>query len=191
MISIKTRRLLIRNFRADDADSLREMIVQKESSNYAVYDHKWPTSAEEIKGIVEWFASQDHFLAACLKETGRLIGYIGLNPAMGGSKESQAFDLGYCFNSDYHGLGYASEGCSAVIDFAFTDLNAGCLTGGTAAANIPSCRLLDRLGLKKISEETVSFRKTPDGKPIEFVGWRFALSREDWLKSQAGLDRKN
>jgi len=183
MITIETRRLLIRNFGSDDADSLREMIVQKESSPYAVYDHEWPTSENEIKGIVAWFASQDHYLAVGLKETGKLIGFISLNPA--GSEESIEFDIGYCLNSDYHNHGYATEGCQAVIDFAFQELKAASLTSGTAAHNGPSCRLLNRLGLKKISEGTTSFRKTPEGKPIEFVGWGFALSKEDWLDSQA------
>jgi RimJ/RimL family protein N-acetyltransferase len=147
-----------------------------------VYDQEWPTSQDEIQGIVDWFTSQDHYLAVCLKETGKLIGFISLNPAE--SVRSKAFDLGYCFNAEYHGFGYATEGCQAVINFAFRDLKADCLTSGTAAENGPSCRLLDRLGFKKISEGPVSFRKTPDGKPVEFVGWGLALSREDWLKSQ-------
>jgi hypothetical protein len=27
----------------------------------------------------------------------------------------------------------------------------------------------------------MSFRKTPDGKPIEFTGCAFVLSRDDWV----------
>ena len=182
MIAIETTRLFLRNFRADDAESLHEMIVQKESSPYAIYDNEWPTSLERIKKVTNWFASADHYIAVCLKETGKLIGSVCLNPAE--QKESRKFDLGYCFNSDFHRLGYASEAGKAVVDYAFSDLKADCLTSGTAAANGPSCRLLDRLGFTKIGEGTVSFRKTPDGKPIEFVGWEFILAREDWMRSQ-------
>jgi [ribosomal protein S5]-alanine N-acetyltransferase len=176
MIAIETTRLLLRNFNKDDAEPLREMIVQKESSEYAPYDYEWPTALDEIKRITAWFASEDHYIAICLKETGKLIGYIGLNPVQG--SESCVFDLGYCFNSDYHGQGYASEACRAVIEYAFSDLKAESLTCGTAAANTPSCRLIDRLGFKKTGEETISFRKTPDGKPIEFTGYGFMLSKE-------------
>jgi ribosomal-protein-alanine N-acetyltransferase len=174
MIVIETSRLTLRNFGADDAESLREMIIQKESSEYAAYDYEWPTALDEIKGIAAWFSSEDHYIAVCLKETGKLIGYICLNPAQG--EESGVFDLGYCFNSDYHGCGYASEASRAVIEYAFNDLKAESLTCGTAAENTPSCRLLDRLGFQKVGEETLSFRKTPDGKPIEFTGYGFVLS---------------
>jgi [ribosomal protein S5]-alanine N-acetyltransferase len=177
MIAIETTRLLLRNFRTDDAEPLHEMIIQKESSDYAVYDYEWPTSLEEIKRITAWFASEDHYIAVCLKESGKLIGYVCLNPAQ--DPESRVFDLGYCFNSDYHGQGYASKACRAVIKYAFSDLEAESLTCGTAAANTPSCRLIDRLGFKKVGEETISFRKTPDGKPIEFTGYGFTLSQAD------------
>jgi RimJ/RimL family protein N-acetyltransferase len=51
---------------------------------------------------------------------------------------------------------------------------------GTAAANHASCRLLERLGFKKTSESTVSFRTTPDGEPIQFVGYTFELSKDEW-----------
>jgi [ribosomal protein S5]-alanine N-acetyltransferase len=182
VIEIETGRLILRNFKLEDAQSLREMIVQKEASPYAEYDQECPTSEDEIRGITEWFAGGDSYLAICLKETGKLIGFICLNPA--DDKDSRAFDLGYCFNSDYHGQGYATEGAQAVVDYAFTGLKADCLTSGTAAANSPSCRLLDRLGFKKTGQGTAAFRKTPDGKPVEFVGWGFALSRENWVKSK-------
>jgi ribosomal-protein-alanine N-acetyltransferase len=183
MIAIESNRLSIRNFKADDAESLREMILQKESSKYAIYDHAWPTSEKEIKGIVEWFSSDDHYLAVCLKETGKLIGYIGLNPV--GTQEGTGYDLGYCFNSDYHGQGYASEGCNTVIEYAFTELKAENLTCGTASENGPSCRLLNRLGFKKIDEGIISFRQTSDGKPIEFIGWGFELTRQDWQSTRS------
>ncbi|MGE5604095.1 MAG: GNAT family N-acetyltransferase [Bacteroidota bacterium] len=173
---IETERLIIRNFETDDWKALQEMIIQKESSEYAIYDHPWPTSENEIKGIVEWFSKGDKFLAVCLKETGKFIGFISLNG------ENTEFDLGYCFNFDYHGNGYATEGCIVLLDYAFTNLNAETIKSSTAADNQPSCNLLYRLGMKKISEGIASFNKTSEGKPIEFIGYTFALTRNEWLK---------
>lgn len=183
---IETERLLIRNFVSSDWRDLQEMIIQKEASEYAVYDHQWPTSEGEIRGIVDWFASGDSFLAVCLKDGAKLIGFIALNRAGEGSSE---FDLGYCLNSDYHGQGYATEGCLAVLDHAFRELGADRVTSGTAEANVPSCRLLARLGMKKVGEGKGSFRKTSEGEPIEFRGYLFALSRDEWLGSRAGDSR--
>ena len=178
MTTLETERLVIRNFCVSDGEALHEMIVQYESSGYAVYDQQWPTSPEEIKGVAEWFASGDSFLAVCLKDTGRFIGFVSLNREP--REDCREFNIGYIFNFDYHGKGYATEACRAAIDHAFEHLQADRIITGTAAANRASCRLLERLGFKKTAESTGSFRKTPDGKPIEFLGYTYALSRDEW-----------
>ena len=179
MISIQTDRLTIRNFSADDWRDLQEVAVRYQASEMAQYDHPWPTSADEIKGIVEWFASGDSYLAVCLKSTGKIIGLITLNP-----KEQQTgtvFGLGYVFHEDHFGQWYATEGCRAVIDYAFGPLAADSMTSGTAEANHRSCRLLKRLGLRETGRGTGSFRQTEDGEPVEFVSLSFAIARDEWL----------
>ena len=177
---METDRLIIRNFSVDDWQDLQEMVIQYQASEYAIYDHKWPTSTEEIKGIVKWFADGDSYLAVCLKNTLKLIGFVSLNQKK--KEGSLEFGLGYCFNFDYHGKGYATESCQALIDYAFDQLGADRIVTGTAAANHPSCQLLKRLGLKKTGESTGSFWNTPDGKPIKFLGFSFALLRDEWLE---------
>ena len=174
---LETERLLIRNFASGDWGALHEIISQYESSELAAYDQPWPTSPEEIKRITEWFASGDSYLAVCLKATSRLIGFVALNREQG---DDRMFNLGYVFHFGYHGQGYATEGCRAVRGLAFDRWQARRVVTGTAAANHASCRLLERLGFKKTSESMASFRTTPDGEPIQFVGYAFELSKDEW-----------
>jgi [ribosomal protein S5]-alanine N-acetyltransferase len=178
MKTMETERLAIRNFAPDDWQALHEMIVQYESSPYAVYDQKWPVSPDEIRGVAEWFAGGDSFLAVCLRDGGRLIGLVSLNPEE--APDRRQYNLGYIFDSDYHGKGYATEACQAVLGHAFAALQAEAVVSGTAAANGPSCRLLERLGFTKTGEAIGSFWKTPEGQPIEFMGNSFALTRSEW-----------
>jgi RimJ/RimL family protein N-acetyltransferase len=178
MVYIETDRLIIRNFILPDGAALFALITQYGSTEYAAYDQPWPASAEQIREATQWFASGDHFLAVCLKEPRTFIGLLALNPdATGGRRE---FNLGYIFNADYHGQGYASEAGRAVLARAFEQLKADRVVAGTAAANTASCALLERLGLKKINEARSSFRKTADGHPIEFLGYTYAITREEW-----------
>ena len=160
MQTIQTDRLVIRNFRPEDWRDLHAMIVQYQASAYAQYDHKWPTSEEEIQGIARWFSEGDSYLAVCLPATGKLIGFVALNKEE--REEGLAFNLGYVFDAGYHGQGYATEACRAAIEHAFERLDAATMVSGTASANLPSCRLLARLG----------FRETGGGM--------YALPRDQW-----------
>jgi RimJ/RimL family protein N-acetyltransferase len=67
-----------------------------------------------------------------------------------------------------------------MLDRAFASLQVYRVVTGTAAANPASCRLLERLGFKKTGESTGSFRNTPDGKPVEFLGYTFAIAKDEW-----------
>lgn len=53
ILKIDTEKLTIKNFTVGDWRVLQEMVVQKESSEYAIYDHEWPTAEEEIRRITE------------------------------------------------------------------------------------------------------------------------------------------
>jgi [ribosomal protein S5]-alanine N-acetyltransferase len=178
MKPLETERLVVRNFKASDWEALYEMIVQYEASEYAKYDQQWPTTPEEIKGVAGWFAGGDNFLAVCLKDNRRFIGFVAFNPEEGDN--GPQFNLGYVFNADYHSKGYASEACRAVLNHTFGKLGAQKVVSGTAAANQPSCRLLERLGFRKTGEDTGSFQTDADGKPVEFLGYRYAMTRDQW-----------
>jgi [ribosomal protein S5]-alanine N-acetyltransferase len=162
MQAIQTDRLAIRNFRPEDWRDLHEMIVQYQASEYAQYDQKWPTAEEAIQGVAKWFAEGDSYLAACLRTTGKLIGFVAVNrreePEYG-----SAVNLGYVFNFGYHGQGYATEACRAAIEHAFERLGVERMVTGTAHENLPSRRLLARLG----------FRELGDGL--------YVLTRDEWL----------
>lgn len=187
MITIETGRLILRNFIEGDAPGLREAILSYKASGYAVYDFAWPSSLDEIQGVVKWFAGGDNFLAVCLKATGQLIGFVALNRSE--DPNEAAFDLGYVFNACYHGSGFATEACQVLIEYAFHTLNAKKITSGTAALNTPSCKLLARLGFQVIGQGRTAFQQDAEGKPIEFDGCAFELTRAAWegsLNKQVG-----
>lgn len=178
MTTLETRRLIIRNFGPDDWQGLQAMIVKYQQSEYARYDHKWPVGTEEIKRIVEWFAADDSYLAVSLKTTGRFIGFIALTP--GTEKGGKEYKLGYVFDADYQRRGYALEGCREVLGWAFGPLAAARMVASTAAANRPSCQLLNRLGMRQTGRSTGVFETGPDGEPFRFPALSFAVTRQEW-----------
>jgi ribosomal-protein-alanine N-acetyltransferase len=159
--AIETDRLTIRNFGPDDWQDLQEVAVQYRASEWAKYEDPWPTSTEEVKGMVEWFAKGDDYLAVCLKATGKLIGLIAIERRK--DQEGPVHNLGYVFHPGYHGHGYATEGCQAAMEHVFGQLAADGILTGTHPADEPSVRLLKKLGLRGIDRG------------------EFVITREEWL----------
>jgi len=159
MTLLETERLTIRNFRITDWEALHETILQYVASGLAAYEpNQWPTTPEGIKKAAEWFASGDEYFAVCLKDVNRYIGFVCLNKQ---PKEGE-FNIGYVFNFNYHGKGYATEACKALLNHAFNQLQAKKVVTGTPTANTASVRLLERLGFKTIPGSPGSYELSRD-----------------------------
>lgn len=176
MIDIKTERLEIKNFVIDNWRDLQEIFIDYEASGYANYDYQIPTTDNEVKRITDRYV-KNKFYAVSELNNNRVLGYVCFN-----GENYKELDLGYCFNSLYHGKGYATEACIAVINYAFNTLQVERLTASTAKLNYPSCRVLNRLGFSKTGECINSYRKATDGNPIEFVSSLFLLEKDEWMK---------
>ena len=179
-MNIETQRLIIQGFVSNDWLDLQEMIIQKEASEYAIYDHQWPVSDEEIKRIIGWFVDKPNYFAICSKEP-KMIGYILLND----TENPDEIDMGYCLNEDYMGKGFALEACTALLTYAFDTLKVNRVFCNTAKKNKPSCRLLNRLGMTQVAElHNSTLRNDENGNPITFLGVRYAISSAEWNDSQ-------
>ncbi len=179
MREIRTARLILRNFTAEDWSPLKKIIVRYMASAYGRYDSQWPEDDEGIKGVCDWFSKGDDYLAVCDKDSGVLMGMVCMNP----TDREGVYNLGYIFSSGYFGRGYAYESCRAYISYAFEVLGAKEVITGTAAENIPSCKLLERLGLSVVKESTASFCSDEQGNPIVFKSYEYKLMCESWQET--------
>ncbi len=160
MISIETQRLHIRNFTPADWQGFQDVIVRYQASDSAKYEPPWPTSDDELQGMVQWFASADDFLCVCLKPAGTVIGLLAIERRE--DNEDNVRNLGYIFHPSHQGNGYAQEGCRAVMAHVFNRLGAVMIHTGTNPQNEASVRLLNRLGFNRVDEG------------------EFTLTREEW-----------
>ncbi len=78
------------------------------------------------------------------KETSMFIGCVSLDTHHDGAST----EVSYQFLPQWWGEGYAKEVVGEVIEYAFKELRLTELVAETQLANIPSCRLLERLGMK-------------------------------------------
>ncbi|MBQ8836080.1 MAG: GNAT family N-acetyltransferase [Clostridia bacterium] len=166
-----TSRLLIREITPDDWRGLQKTALDFCKSEYAVYDMPLPTEDGAIKELTKKFAESHLFFAVFLKDKAEMIGYVCFH------KDGENYDLGYCFLSEYQGRGYAFESCKAVIEHIEQNYTVNSFTAGTALKNIPSVKLLEKLGFVLTGTEMLSFHKDASGNDIVFEGGNFVKPR--------------
>lgn len=171
---METERLLIRRFSPEDWQDLYEYLSQKEVVKYEPYT---VFTQEQARQEAINRSNNPDFLAVCLKDTGKLIGNIYLSPG-----ELDAWELGYVFNRDYQGNGYATEAAYALIDDLFANSKARRVVAMCNPLNSPSWKLLERLKMRREGHllKNIWFFKDENDEPIWQDTYEYAILKEEW-----------
>ncbi|SER80699.1 GNAT family N-acetyltransferase [Actinokineospora terrae] len=148
---IKTRRLVLRRYAADDLDALHAVQSREDVTRYLYWG---PRTREEVEkalaeriGLTALSVDGDRVvLAVELAETGVLVGDLTLFLV---SRENRTAEIGYIFHPDHAGHGYATEAAAELVRIAFDHLDMHRVVARLDAANTASSRLLERLGMRK------------------------------------------
>jgi RimJ/RimL family protein N-acetyltransferase len=168
---ITTERLILRRFQQSDMEDVTALIRDKMKAEFAPYDNQWPTADEAMKGTLDYFVGDDSWFAVELISEKRVIGFVAVNKL----DDADVRNFGYTIHTSHKRRGYAYEACTALIEHCKNKLGVKRLTAGTAECNIPSVRLLGKLGFVKLKETEVSFVKDKDGKAVVFVAGEYEL----------------
>lgn len=158
-IIAETERLLLRRYRKEDLQDLYEYLSDEQVLRYEPY---LPMNMEEAAENLEWRISAEEMVAVELKSINKMIGNIYL-----AKRDYEAFEIGYVFNKQYWGNGYAAESCRALICKVFSE-GAHRIFAECDPCNSASWRLLESLGFEREAHyrQNVYFWKDEHGKPI-------------------------
>lgn len=166
MIKMETERLILRAFTLEDAEDMYRYAEDERVGPMAGWaPHE---SVEETKDVIRLFVEEKDVWAIVLKETGQVIGSIGLHdrrPDPTIQHESQR-EIGYVLSPDYWGNGYVPEAVQAMIRFGFEALGLERIWCGYFSFNDQSRRVVEKCGF------TYAFTKTQeltrlDGRTVE------------------------
>ncbi len=159
IIIAETDRLVLRRYQKEDIQDLFEYLSDEEVVKYE--PHK-PLTFEEAKENLAWRISTDEMIAVELKHSHKMIGNVYL-----GKRDFEALEMGYVFNRNYWGHGYAAESCRALIQLAFSHgihrIYAEC-----DPDNLSSWKLLEALAFQREAyfRRNVYFWKDEEDRPI-------------------------
>ena len=178
MINIKTNRLILRNFQKKDAHGLFEYLANPRSACFL--DEK----IDSIKQAVDYInqintCPEETNIAVCTKGNDLLIGNIFSQKEI-----PDTYGVGWHFNKNYEGKGYATEAATAYIDFLFTHKNARRIYAYVEENNIRSKKLCERLGMRQegLFLDFVSFTKDINGISIYENTFIYAILKKEWNK---------
>jgi ribosomal-protein-alanine N-acetyltransferase len=147
--TLTTERLTLRWINLDDAPALYAMFRDPEVTRY------WSTppwtDIAQSRAFIE--AAQADYangtglrFSIVLRETDDFIGSIKLYDFF---DQNRRCDVGYALLQPYWGKGYLAEAITALLDYAFTELNLNRIEADIDPRNDASARLLERMAFQK------------------------------------------
>lgn len=148
---LETERLILRPFRQSDLADFYAYASVAGVGEMAGWKHH--ESLEESQKILNSFIEHDKTFAICLKETGKVIGSLGveeygLEQALTEFTDYKGREIGYVLSKDYWGRGLMPEAVSAVTDYLFRVLDLDFLTCGYYDFNSQSKRVQEKCGFR-------------------------------------------
>lgn len=153
---IQTPNLVLHHFSIDDVHTVFLMSQEDGMRNWIpdqVYKDE-QEAAEVLQYLMEQYTDiptpniSPYVLGIELKETGELIGHIGLSPIDDGNVE-----IGYAIAENQQGNGYATEAVEKMTSWAINQLGIPIIYGLVAKDNKPSCTVLEKAGYVFVEEK--------------------------------------
>jgi len=142
MVLLETERLFIRNVLPEDAE---DMYPIRHSDFVMRYNCMKPVTMDTFRAMLERNRHKDGWLHIVLKETGSVIGMIGIG-ADDLRYQVDAFTIDYYLGEQYARKGYMTEVLTATMKYLFEEKSAELISARVFGENTTSQALLEKLG---------------------------------------------
>ena len=111
--------------------------------------------------------------------------YLRVSPAWAqadtADRAGEEAEIGWCVSPDHQGRGYATEATTELVRVCFEDLGVRRVTAAAFAANAPSLRLMERLGMRQESHHV----RDSLHRDLGWIdGVDYALLADEWRASR-------
>ena len=150
----ETKRLLLRRFTIDDAGLIFQLNKDPEVVRYTLdpmYSIEQATAVLENVIIPQYALNNYGRWAVHEKSNLNFIGWCGLKYR----PELNEVDLGYRFQKNAWGKGYATEAAFASLQYGFNNIGLSRIVGRALPENLASIRVLEKCEMNYIGEEII------------------------------------
>jgi RimJ/RimL family protein N-acetyltransferase len=166
-IRLETDRLVLRDWQASDWIPFSALNADAETMRYFPGTLTAAASEALIVRICEHFAQHGFgFWALELKGTGEFIGFTGLSTPRFSAHFTPCVEIGWRMAKAFWGHGYATEAAQEALRFGFERLSLDEIVAFTAVGNLPSRRVMDRIGMVRDSADDFDHPGLPETHPL-------------------------
>ncbi|HEV2524097.1 MAG TPA: GNAT family N-acetyltransferase [Gammaproteobacteria bacterium] len=183
---IETERLLLRTWKIEDARAYFQINQDPKVIEFL----RGSLTMEQVNDFIP--AANSHndkhgytLWAVELKESGELMGFIGLNYIDWESHFTPAVEIGWRLGSQYWEKGYATEGAKASLDYGFKKCALKEIVSFSVPANTRSIRVIEKIGLKRDVNGDFAHPKLPIDHPLS-LQVLYRLTKDDYLHQTQG-----
>ena len=152
----QTKRVKLRSAAVDDWKAVKQLFLVFASSPYYIYDPVGSFEDDYVKNWVQDMVDSHILYVVSLTDSPLIIGYVCFH------KDVDAYDIGYLFFNEYKNKGYATEAAKAAMDVLAEKTGIHKFTAIVAMENLPSVRVLEKLGFSIVEERTVEFNSATE-----------------------------
>ncbi|AOT09298.1 GNAT family N-acetyltransferase [Pseudoalteromonas luteoviolacea] len=164
VVELETERLVLRQWQETDKIPFAQMCADPEVMRYfpeLLNKNESDVLREKIKALIDergygfWAVALKEHVSHVSKQStnSRFIGFVGLHWQTQIMPELPFMEIGWRLNRHYWRNGYAYEAAKAALTFAFETLKLNQVYAFTATENIPSQKLMKRLGMKNLNQD--------------------------------------
>ncbi|HET9558094.1 MAG TPA: GNAT family protein [Actinomycetota bacterium] len=148
---LETARLVLRPFVPEDLEALFAFQSLPEVARFLYWEAR---DREQVREVLEAKLGQAVLeeegqvlaLAVVLREVGQVVGEVNLQWL---SRRHRQGEIGFVFHPGHQGRGLATEAAEEALRLGFEGLGLHRLIGRCDALNLPSARLMGRLGMRR------------------------------------------
>lgn len=177
----RTERLLMRPFRDADVAPFARMNADPEVMRHFPAPLTPAESAAQAARLRAKFDAQGYGLWA-LELPGQVpfLGFTGLGHPSFQSHFTPCVEIGWRLAREHWRQGYALEAARAALHVAFVQLRLSQVVAFTAASNLPSQQLMQRLGMHRDPADDFDHPNVPDGHALQrHVLYRLHAAQND------------
>ena len=176
---LASSRLIMRQWQAEDYPAFARMNACQSVMKY------FPTvmssaQSDELATRVSHLIEQNGWGLWALEEkcSGRFLGFTGLLSVANDLPCFPGVEIGWRLDKAYWGKGFATEAATQALMFAFEKLEIERVVSFTAEINLPSIKVMKRLGMTNTHENFTHPRVPADSPLSQHV--IYAVDRQQW-----------